>query len=183
MSASFANSPATDALEPGTELIVDRLAYRHHGIYLGGGLVIHYAGRVRRSHGLIETAALGSFAGKRRVHLGRRPAESLHGEAIVCRARSRPGEHRYAVFSNNCEHFCSWCYGGGGGSTQVDHLLQRVRAVRCAVCSIVTRHRGNHLQLAVGLILFSKSMLAKCVARLSLARSEWALRAAPKESC
>jgi hypothetical protein len=70
MSASSTTSLGTDALAPGTELIVDRLAYRHHGIYLGEG----------------------------RVHVGRRPAESLHGEAIVRRARSRLGERRYVIF-------------------------------------------------------------------------------------
>jgi len=39
MSASFATSQGTDALAPGTELIVDRIGYRHHGIYLGEGLI------------------------------------------------------------------------------------------------------------------------------------------------
>jgi hypothetical protein len=34
MSAPSASSPGTDAVAPGTELIVDRLAYRHLGIYL-----------------------------------------------------------------------------------------------------------------------------------------------------
>ncbi len=134
MSASSASSLGTDALAPGTELIVDRLAYRHHGIYLGEGLVIHYAGRIRCPHGLIETVPLRSFVGKRRVQVGRRPAESLHGEAIVRRARSRLGERRYAIFSNNCEHFCSWCQVGESRSKQVDRLLLRIRAVRCAVC-------------------------------------------------
>ena len=70
MSASFTSSLGTDALAPGTELIVDRLAYRHHGIYLGEGLVIHYAGRIRHPHGLIETVPLRSFVGNRRVHGG-----------------------------------------------------------------------------------------------------------------
>ena len=140
MSASSASSLGTDALAPGTELIVDRLAYRHHGIYLGEGLVIHYAGRISHPHGLIETIPLRSFVGKRRVHVGRRPAESLHGEAIVRRARSRLGERRYAIFSNNCEHFCSWCQLGASRSEQVDRFLQRIRAV-------AIRHRpGSHLR-------------------------------------
>jgi len=99
MSASSTSSLGTDALAPGTELIVDRLAYRHYGIYLGAGLVIHYAGRISHPHGLIEAVPLRSFVGKRRVHVGRRPAGSLHGEAIVHRARSRLGERRYTVFT------------------------------------------------------------------------------------
>jgi hypothetical protein len=39
MSASSKSPPTTDALAPGTELIVYRLAYRQHGICLGEGLI------------------------------------------------------------------------------------------------------------------------------------------------
>jgi hypothetical protein len=169
MSASSASSLGTDALAPGTELIVDRLAYRHHGIYLGEGLVIHYAGRIRHPHGRIETVPLRSFVGQRHVHVGRRPAESLHGEAIVRRARSRLGERRYAIFSNNCEHFCSWCQVGESRSEQVDRLLQRIRAVRCAVCSVVPRRCGSYLTRGLRLVLSSKSIVAKCLLRFSFA--------------
>ena len=80
-------SPArTQSLKPGTELIVDRLGYRHHGIYVGEGLVIHYAGWVRYSRGLIETVTVGDFAGRCPVRVGRVPPESLHGNDIVRRA-------------------------------------------------------------------------------------------------
>jgi len=167
MSASSASSPGTDALAPGTELIVDRLAYRHHGIYLGEGLVMHYAGRIRYPHGLIEAVPLRSFVGKRRVHVGRRPAESLQGEAIVRRARSRLGERRYAIFSNNCEHFCSWCQVGESRSTQVDRFVRRVRAVRCAVSSLLPRRCGGYLTRGLRLVLSSKSIAAKYLLRFS----------------
>jgi hypothetical protein len=169
MSASSASSLGTDALAPGTELIVDRLAYRHHGIYLGQGLVIHYAGRIRYPHGLIEAVPLRSFVGKRSVHVGRRPAESLHGEAIVRRARSRLGERRYAIFSNNCEHFCSWCQVGDSRSKQVDRLLLRIRAVRGAVCGILPRRCGSYLKRGLRLALSSKSIATKCLLRFSAA--------------
>lgn len=168
MSALSAKSPGIDALAPGTELIVDRLAYRHHGIYLGDGLVIHYSGRVRRPHGLIETVALRSFVGKRRVYVGRTPAESLDGEAIVRRAQSRLGERRYAILSNNCEHFCNWCYVGESRSTQVDLLLQRIRAMRYAVCGLALRRRGSHLNGALQPTRSSKSLLARCLVRFLL---------------
>ncbi|MFL6602918.1 MAG: lecithin retinol acyltransferase family protein [Steroidobacteraceae bacterium] len=127
--SSSTNSVCTDSLEPGTELIVDRLAYRHHGIYVGGGLVIHYAGWITYRHGLIEAIPLGNFAGKRPVRVGRVPAEARHGEDIVRRARSRLGERGYDVLKNNCEHFCSWCQVGESRSTQVDMLLHRVQRV------------------------------------------------------
>src|SRR6266702_6757217 len=116
----------TQSLRPGTELNVDRLGYRHHGIYVGEGLVIHYAGWVRYSHGLIETVTVGDFADGCPVRVGRVPPESLHGNDIVRRARSRLGERCYDVLRNNCEHFCNWCQVGESRSTQVDLLLQRL---------------------------------------------------------
>ena len=169
MSASSASSLGTDVLAPGTELIVNRLAYRHHGIYLGEGLVVHYAGRIRHPHGLIETVPLRSFVGKRRIHVGRRPAESRHGEVIVRRARSRLGERRYAVFSNNCEHFCSWCQVGESRSKQVDRLLLRIRAVKCAVWRFLPRRCGSGLKRGFRPVLSSKSIAAKCLLRFSAA--------------
>lgn len=121
----------TQSLKPGTELIVDRLGYRHHGIYVGEGLVIHYAGWVSYSRGLIETVTVGDFAGRCPVRVGRMPSESQHGNDIVRRARSRLGERCYDVLRNNCEHFCNWCQVGESRSTQVDLLLQRMeRMVR-----------------------------------------------------
>jgi hypothetical protein len=127
--ASYPSFVRTDSLEPGTELIVDRFAYRHHGIYVGGGRVIHYAGWISYRHGLIEVTALGNFAGRHPIRVGRVPTESLHGEDIVRRARSRLGERCYDVLENNCEHFCSWCQVGESRSSQVDLLLQRMRRV------------------------------------------------------
>ena len=100
MSASSTTSLGTDAVAPGTELIVDRLAFRHHGIYLGEGLVIHHARRIRHPHALVETVPLQSFVGKRRVHVGRRPAESLHGEAM-CVARAHDWVSVATPFSGN----------------------------------------------------------------------------------
>ena len=129
----------TQSLKPGTELIVDRLGYRHHGIYVGEGLVIHYAGWVRYSRGLIETVPVGDFAGRCPVRVGRVPCESQHGNDIVRRARSRLGERCYDVLRNNCEHFCNWCQVGESRSTQVDLLLQRMERMVRLVRSMLPR--------------------------------------------
>jgi hypothetical protein len=129
MIASPKSSVLTHTLAPGTELIVHRLAYRHYGIYVGEGLVIHYAGWIRYRRGMVEIIGLGDFAGRRPVRVGRAPAQSLHGEDIVRRARSRLGERCYDVLRNNCEHFCNWCQVGESRSTQVDLFLQRLHWV------------------------------------------------------
>jgi hypothetical protein len=94
---------------PGTQLIVSRTGYRHHGIYVGKGRVIHYAGRVRYPEGLIEEVSIGEFSRGGAIRVGRRPDGASRGQNIVIRARSRLGERRYDVVRNNCEHFCNWC--------------------------------------------------------------------------
>jgi HRAS-like suppressor 3 len=164
MSASSESIVAIDCLAPGTELIVDRLGYRHHGIYLGEGLVIHYAGGIRYSHGLIETIPVRDFVGRHRVRAGRRPAESLHGEDIVRRALSRLGERRYDIFRNNCEHFCSWCQFGEGRSKQVEFLRQRIQLVMRAARRLLTL--GCKSDLRGGLQLASS--LKPCAAEQRL---------------
>ncbi len=45
------------------------------------------------------------------------------GIAAVERARSRIGEDRYRLLTNNCEHFCTWCVLGVGRSEQVRQCL------------------------------------------------------------
>jgi Lecithin retinol acyltransferase len=42
---------------------------------------------------------------------------------VVVRARSRLGEDRYRLTTNNCEHFCHWCLTGEPRSAQVDRLV------------------------------------------------------------
>jgi Lecithin retinol acyltransferase len=117
----------------GTRLIVSRRGYKHHGIYAGDGRVIHYAGGVRPQHGRVEEISLQDFVGTRPVYACYAPA-ILRAEDIVRRARSRLGECRYDLFTNNCEHFCNWCQLGKARSQQIESLTRPVRAlVRAAV--------------------------------------------------
>jgi hypothetical protein len=41
----------------------------------------------------------------------------------VQRARSRLGEKRYRLFTNNCEHFAEWCLHDVGRSFQAETAL------------------------------------------------------------
>jgi hypothetical protein len=120
-------------LVAGARLIVSRRGYKHHGIYSGDGRVIHYAGGVRYQQGRIEEISLQDFVGNRSVYACRAP-DSLRAEDIVRRARSRLGECRYDLFTNNCEHFCNWCQLGEPRSQQIESLTSPVRMlVRAAV--------------------------------------------------
>jgi Lecithin retinol acyltransferase len=65
---------------------------------------------VRFSRGRPIWVRIGEFGWKSRPEIARR-------------ARSRLGENRYHILTNNCEHFCEWCVRGEHRSYQVDALL------------------------------------------------------------
>lgn len=102
------------AVEPplGAHLLSPRWGYTHQGIYAGQGRVIHYAGLSRRvSRGPVEEVSLEAFARNRGIAIQRRDRLPFDEQEIVARARSRLGEDRYRIWSNNCEHFsrCGRC--------------------------------------------------------------------------
>ena len=115
-----------ESIALGTQVIVKRLGYRHHGISAGPGRVIHYAGFIRYPHGLIEEISLSDFARGRELIVGPPPAG---GDAILRRARLRLGETRYDLFTNNCEHFATWCQTGQHRSRQAEAMRWPARAL------------------------------------------------------
>jgi len=128
------------ALEPpiGAHLITPRRGYTHHGIYAGHGSVLHYAGLARDFRpGPVEEVPLGRFANGRPVHIECRSTQALNDREIVSRARSRLGESRYRLLTNNCEHFSEWSRFGTSRSPQVERWLGSAPAVtRTLVASI-----------------------------------------------
>jgi hypothetical protein len=129
--AAAACGPAgSRAIPLGAHLVTPRLGYAHHGIYVGADKVVHYAGlsRALLLRGPVEEVTLEQFAGGRPVSIKSRPLPRFAPEEIVARARSRLGEDRYRLTSNNCEHFCEWCLSGESRSEQVERVVARVRA-------------------------------------------------------
>jgi hypothetical protein len=102
----------------------------HHGIYVGNGRVVHYSAAafslIRRP---VEEVTLERFARKRDIWVRAHAAGSYDPQEIIRRARSRLGEHRYRLLTNNCEHFCAWCARGEHHSTQVEALRASLRAL------------------------------------------------------
>lgn len=63
---------------------------------------------------------------------------------VVRRARSRIGENRYHLLSNNCEHFCEWCLRAEHRSYQVDDLFSHPwRAFQQLPQILQTRYRRS----------------------------------------
>ncbi len=130
-----------EQLVAGTHLIAYRRGYTHHGIYLGGGRVVHYAGRIKYPQGLIEEISLAEFSEGRALGAEKRQTGRFNESEIVRRARSRLGERRYDLLTNNCEHFCNWCRLGENRSFQVEWLTAPVRLLRRALLSLCPTYR------------------------------------------
>ncbi len=130
MSASL-----SDELSPGDHLVSPRLGFEHHGLYLGQGRVIHYAGRGgvsssgnNEAEG-IECVSLSDFAQGQAVRVIEHPHRRYDAQAAISRAYRRQGEQRYHPAFNNCEHFMQWCIEGVSHSPQVSRwLLAAARA-------------------------------------------------------
>ena len=121
----------------GAHLVTPRGAYRHHGIYVGEGKVVHYAGLARSLHrGPVEEVTIACFAAGSEVWIkpGNRPGYA--DRQVVERARSRLGENRYRLLTNNCEHFCAWCLYGESRSDQVRACLTYPRAAMGAAVGL-----------------------------------------------
>ena len=130
--------PRQGILLPGMHLVTSRLGYVHHGVYVGRGMVVHYAGLCQLLHsGPVEEVTLSRFSMGRAVRIVEHSESKYSPQEIVLRARSRLGENEYHVLRNNCEHFCNWCVSGRSRSTQVERPLASalralVSAVHCA---------------------------------------------------
>src|SRR5690242_16220299 len=114
----------------GTHLVTPRFGYQHHGIYIGNGRVLHYAGLCEGWRiGPVEEVSLDCFSSGHPVWVKEHPKAKFRGAVAVARARSRLGEKRYSLFKNNCEHLCTWSIDGISYSEQAAALLMRPLAM------------------------------------------------------
>ena len=121
-----------------------------HGIYIGNGSVIHYSGLV---HGLwrgpVEAISLECFAQGHGIRLRRDPRCFGRCE-VVERVRSRLGERRYRILTNNCWHFCAWVLRDECRNKQVECLratpLYRAICTQCErTTDTIVQSRAPHL--------------------------------------
>ncbi len=106
----------------GAHLVSPRRGYKHHGLYIGKGKVIHYSGMATSfgfrelkhlptliHYGSIVKTSLKFFCGGHGFYIVEHPHARFKGEAAVERAKKRLCERSYYLYSNNCEHFVNWC--------------------------------------------------------------------------
>lgn len=110
--------------ERGAHLVTPWLGFAHHGIYAGDGRVVHYGALmydiIRKP---VEEVSLEQFAEGRPVFVVQHGEECFHADEVIRRARSRLGEKRYRLLSNNCEHFVEWCLHDVARSFQAETAL------------------------------------------------------------
>ena len=124
----------------GAHLVTPRRGYTHHGIYVGRGKVVHYKSAVRRlCRGPVEEVSLGRFALGRTIWVQVHRTPRFNAAEVAHRARSRIGEDRYRLFTNNCEHFCEWCLQDEARSYQVERITRRPRWLARLYRGIVTK--------------------------------------------
>jgi hypothetical protein len=86
----------------------------------------------------VEEVSLEHFAHGRDIRI-RHETPMFDRSEVVARARSRLGERRYRLLTNNCEHFCCWALRDENCSTQVERLRILPHAIRSAVCAMIER--------------------------------------------
>ena len=109
----------------GAHLIREWLGYSHHGIYVGDGKVVHYGAlKYNLFRKPVEEVTLATFAEGRPVFVVTHREASFEATEVLRRARSRLGEKRYRLLSNNCEHFVEWCLHDEQRSVEVETALE-----------------------------------------------------------
>jgi hypothetical protein len=119
-----------DNLPVGAHLVSPRKWYDHHGIHVGNGRVVHYAGFCKGllHRGPVEEVSLAEFARGNGYEVRPHAASPFTPGEIARRAKNRIGEDCYDILARNCEHFCEWCITGRARSSQVDKLIALPRA-------------------------------------------------------
>jgi hypothetical protein len=161
--ADFADRPLGPGQEPelGSHVVTSRRFYLHHGIYVGGGFFIHYAGFTRGLHrGPVEEVSIERFSGGRSVWVRFDGPPNVDRLDVVQRARSRLGENSYRLFNNNCSHFCKWCLNGNkcnaGSATGYLPAVSHLVLLLLFIARYLARS-GTFKSLIVSLLFFRRT--------------------------
>ena len=126
-------------LSPGDHICVRRRGrfYTHHGIYLGEGKVIHFAGSIREMEDPeVHETELVTFL-KGGILRRRDYEERLTPSKTIRIAKQQLLNGSYSMIWNNCEHFATYCATGKKRSRQVRRVLSGLSTVAAGVVILV----------------------------------------------
>ena len=124
----------------GDHIKVKRLrgCYKHHGIDMGDGTVVHYSGEpLHYRNARICRVTLDEFC-QGVTPIVVQYAQALRTpEEVVREAEKHIGEQSYRLWRNNCEHFATYCITGQRKSRQVKRVA-RVAVGLAASSAVLT---------------------------------------------
>lgn len=131
-------------VKAGDHLVTTRMGYSHHGLYVGNGQVIHYAGFAAGfSKGAISLTSTAEFTQGHAWYIKPHDSALYDAPSRVERAHSKLGEDEYNLFSNNCEHFVSWCFDGKKSSEQVQRATKSTASAVLLAQKYMRQQAGN----------------------------------------
>lgn len=108
--------------------------YSHHGIDIGDGTVVHFSGEPLRVHkACVVRDAMKDFLLGGACKVVEHPCDCHESEEVVARALEMVGTRGYALWTNNCEHFASYCKHGIKQSNQVRRAVRAVSGLAVSV--------------------------------------------------
>ncbi len=112
-------------------------SYTHHGIYMGDGKVIHFAGSMREKvDPVVHETDLSRFL-KGGILRRREYKQGLLASETIRIAREQLSDRSYSMIWNNCEHFATYCATGKKKSQQVKRVLSGLSTVAVGVVLFV----------------------------------------------
>jgi hypothetical protein len=128
------------------------IPYRHFGIEMGDGTVVHLASIDGDTSQMeVQRVPLEQFAAGKAV-LVEQVSGSLADDQVIERALAAVGNTHYHVALGNCEHFARLCKTGEHVSHQTDRLLRGVIRVGLAgLASATARTAGSSATAGVAM--------------------------------
>lgn len=120
------NQIAPELPDLGDVICADRGLYKHYGIYVGNGQVVHFSSKkedeTNAKDAIIKISSIQEFGKGDQVFIEKKDLQPFSPEVVVSRAKNMIGKCKgeYSLIFNNCEHFANWCKYGEKKSDQVE---------------------------------------------------------------
>ena len=111
----------------GDHYLVKRYGYRHHGIDIGDGTVVHFTGKPgRKSDAVVQRTSWQDFTCGEPYQLITYSGSIWTPDHVCLRALRLLGLREYDLVRNNCEHFATFCKTGTARSSQIEKSISNV---------------------------------------------------------